>query len=244
MASESGLPERPVPTTTRESSDGSETEPLLARPGDAGLFGRANIVRETFIGIGIIIPEIGVLMLCCSVWAQIASHPINFFSGHPTAMSIAIFILTQSTLFQQRFAADDLGWKLRGQHVHASLNLVAFMALVTGFTIVEVTKARLNESHPPSTHTVFGLSTLVLLLVQYLFGVTMWMTPSLYGGEARARALYKYHRFGGYFILVMILATAVTATLTGYNKYVLRINVWVVSGGAFLIAIGVFSTLR
>lgn len=118
------------------------------------------------------------------------------------------------------------------------------MALATGFTIVEITVARMKGSHFPSTHAICGLLTLILLVVQYVVGFTMWMTPSLYGGDARAKSLYKYHRYSGYFILLMLLVTAVTATLTGYNKAVLGVGSWVTSLGALLIAIGVFSRIQ
>lgn len=69
----------------------------------------------------------------------------------------------------------------------------------------------------------------------------MWLTPSLYGGEARAKSLYKYHRYSGYFILLMILATAVTAIfLMEYNGA----KFWVAGLGAFLIVFGVFPRIQ
>jgi hypothetical protein len=200
-------------------------------------------VRGPFVGTGII-AEIGVLILCCDIWAHIASHPVIFFSGHPISMSIAIFTLTQSILFLQPIAPENLGRKRRGQYVHAALNLVTFIAIVIGFAIIEVNKISSNGRHFHSTHALLGVSTLLLLIMQYVVGFTMWMTPSLYGGEARAKSLYKYHRYSGYFILLMILATAVTATLTGYNQYVLGVGLWVASLGAFLIAIGVFPRIQ
>lgn len=244
MASTAGLPERPLAS---ESTYRPETEPLLGIPGN-GVLERANIVRKTVPFIGTltgIIAEIGVLVLCCEIWARIASIPVVFFSGHPIAMSTAIFILTQSILFQQPITSENLDKKRRGQYVHAALNLVAFIAIVTGFTIVEVSKVQENRSHfPPSPHAAFGASTLLLLIVQYIIGFTMWMTPSLYGGEARAKSLYKYHRFSGYFILLMLLMTAVTAALTGYNKYVLGVRDWVASLGSFLVVIGLFSRVQ
>jgi hypothetical protein len=240
MASASNLPQLPPP---RESSYRSETEPLLGRLGDAVLSERTSLVRGLFSKTGIL-AEIGVLILCCDIWARIASTPVIFFSGHPIAMSTAIFILTQSILFQQPIAPEDLDRKRRGQYVHAALSFVAFMALVTGFTIVEITVARMKGAHFPSPHAICGLLTLLLIVAQYVVGFTMWMTPSLYGGEARAKSLYKYHRYSGYFILLMILATAVTATLTGYNRAVLGAESWVVSLGALLIAIGVFPRIQ
>lgn len=191
-----------------------------------------------------ILAEIGVLILCGNIWAHIASGPVIFFSGHPIAMSTAVFILTQSVLFQQPIAAEDVDRKRRGQYIHAALNLAAFVALVTGFTIVEITVAQMNGSHFPSTHAICGLLTLIVLVVQYIVGFTMWMTPWLYGGDARAKSLYKYHRYSGYVILLMILTTAVTATFTGYNQAVLGVKSWVTGLAALLVAIGVLSRIQ
>lgn len=191
-----------------------------------------------------ILAEVGIIILCGNIWAHIASGPVIFFSGHPIAMSTAIFILTQSVLFQQPITAADPERKRRGQYVHAALNLAAFMALVTGFTIVEIEVARMKGAHFPSTHAVCGLLTLIVLVVQYVVGFTMWMTPWLYGGDARAKSLYKYHRYSGYLILLMILATAVTATLTGYNQAVLGVGSWVTSLAALLVAIGVLLRIQ
>lgn len=240
MASATGLSQQPL---ARESCPRSEEEPLLERPGDAVVPERAGIVRGLFTKTGIL-AEAGVLVLCCSIWAGVASSDVVFFSGHLIAMSTAIFILTQSVLVQQPITSEDLDGKRRGQYLHAALNLAAFMALVTGFTTVEISVAQMKGSHFPSTHSIFGLLTLLTLVVQYVVGFTMWMTPSLYGGSDRAKSLYRYHRYGGYFILLMLLSTAITATLTGYNKGVLGIQTWIVGLGALLVVIGVFARIQ
>lgn len=240
MTSITSLSQQPL---ARESLSRSEAEPLLERHGDAVVPERAGIVRGLFTKTGLL-SEAGVLVLCGSIWTGIASSPVVFFSGHPIAMSTAIFILTQSVLVQQPITSEDLDGKRRGQYIHAALNLAAFIALITGFTIVEISVAQMKGSHFPSTHSVFGLLTLLSLVVQYIVGFTMWMTPSVYGGADRAKSLYRYHRYGGYFILLMILTTAITATLTGYNRGVLGIQTWVVGLGAVLVVIGVFARIQ
>ncbi|CEJ91342.1 hypothetical protein VHEMI07060 [[Torrubiella] hemipterigena] len=237
MASSSNLPEQ---SQIFEPNHESERQPLLGRPDFSE---RADILRYLFAKTGII-AEIGVLILCTTIWAHIFSIPFAFFSGHPLAMSIAIFILTQSVLVQQPITPEDGDSKRRGQQIHAALNLFAFLALVIGFTIVEVTVAQLQSDHFPSTHSICGGLTLLVLTAQYVVGFTMWMTPSLYGGEDRAKSLYKYHRYLGYLILVMLLTTVFTATLTGYNTAVLGIPSWVAVFAAVLIVVGVFPRIQ
>lgn len=232
-----GLSEQP---STLESNYRPETEPLLGRP---ALSDRADALRYLFTKTGIF-AEIGVLILCGNIWARVFSAPFILFSGHPLAMSIAIFILTQSILVQQPITHEDSETKRRGQYIHAALNLAAFLALVTGFTIVEVSVAQMKTQHFPSTHAVFGLVTLISLVVQYIVGFTMWWTPSLFGGEDQAKSLYKYHRYAGYLILVLLLSTAITATLTGYNQYVLGVPTLAVVVGAVLVVGGVVPRIQ
>jgi cytochrome b-561 len=157
-------------------------------------------------------------------WAAVFTKPLILFSGHPLAQSTGILILVQSILsLQPTHSAEQ---KRVGQIVHASLNLFAFLVFVTGVTIIEYNKVASNGPHFHSVHGYLGVITSIILLVQYLVGFTMWATPKLYGGEARAKAVWKYHRFSGYFVLLLLLATACSATETDYNKNVLKVKLW------------------
>ncbi|KID97127.1 Cytochrome b561, eukaryote, partial [Metarhizium majus ARSEF 297] len=240
MASATGLPERPP---ARESIVVSETEPLLGKPGDAVLPTGASIMRTFVIGTGIL-AQLGVVVLCADIWAHVFCSPIIFFSGHPIAMSAAVFTLTQSVLVQQPISSDTPHQKRVGQYVHAALNLFAFAAIVTGFTIIEVNKFRSNGPHFHSAHAYLGVFTLVVLAGQYVVGLTMWATPRLYGGEERAKSLYKYHRYVGYFILLMLLATVVAATETDYVRSVLGVNFWTVLAASLFVVMGVFPRIQ
>ncbi|KID91663.1 Cytochrome b561, eukaryote [Metarhizium guizhouense ARSEF 977] len=240
MASATGLPERPP---ARESIVVSETEPLLGKPGDAVLPTGASIMRTFVIGTGTL-AQLGVVVLCADIWAHVFCSPIIFFSGHPIAMSAAVFTLTQSVLVQQPISSDTPHQKRVGQYVHAALNLFAFAAIVTGFTIIEINKFRSNGPHFHSAHAYLGVFTLVVLAGQYVVGLTMWATPRLYGGEERAKSMYKYHRYVGYFILLMLLATVVAATETDYVRSVLGVNFWTVLAASLFVIMGVFPRIQ
>ncbi|KAG8420151.1 hypothetical protein J3459_011335 [Metarhizium acridum] len=69
-------------------------------------------------------------------------------------------------------------------------------------------------------------------------------TPRLYGGEERAKSLYKYHRYVGYFILLMLLATVVAATETDYVRSVLGVNFWTVLVASVFVVMGVFPRIQ
>ena len=52
----------------------------------------------------------------------------------------------------------------------------------------------------------------------------MWLFPGVLGGEDKAKALWKYHRYGGYLLLVLVLVTIGAAADTDYSKGVLKIK--------------------
>lgn len=72
----------------------------------------------------------------------------------------------------------------------------------------------------------------------------MWLTPRLYGGVDKAKKLYKYHRFSGYIVLVLLLTAVCTAMETDYVVNVLGISVWGVVLASVVVVIGVFPRIQ
>jgi cytochrome b-561 len=222
MASAAGVPERFPPL---EDVGARETEPLLGRPGDAAQEDGVPMIRNLVLGTGIV-AQLGVVLLTILIWASVLSKPLILFSAHPLLQSLAVLTLAQSVLsLQPTHTADQ---KRVGQRVHAILNLVAFLILVAGVTIIEYNKFSNNGAHFHSVHGYLGIITSIVLLLQYGVGFTMWTTPSLYGGVDNAKAVWKYHRWSGYTVFVLLLATVTSAAETPYNKNVLKLKLWAV----------------
>jgi cytochrome b-561 len=176
------------------------------------------------------------------IWVGVFTSPLALVSGHPLAQSIGVAILVQSVLaLQPTYTSEQ---KRIGQRIHASLNLLAFLALSAGVIIIEVNKVQGNMPHFHSVHGYLGVIASLMLLLQYLVGFTMWATPKLYGGEESAKKLYKYHRYSGYFMLVMLLATVISATQTTYNVGVLKIKFWAALLLSVLILLGIFPRIQ
>lgn len=64
--------------------------------------------------------------------------------------------------------------------------------------------------------------------------------PRVWGGEARAKSMWKYHRWVGYLALTTLLLTVAAAAETDYSKTVLRLRLWTVLVAEGLIVVGVF----
>ena len=59
-----------------------------------------------------------------------------------------------------------------------------------------------------SLHGKLGLFVFVYLFIQLLFGITIALTPTLYGSIDKAKSLWKYHRILGYVLLLLVWFTS------------------------------------
>lgn len=193
------------------------------------------------IGTGIL-AQFGVGILILWTWVAVLRNPVILFSGHPLAQTFGILALVQAILIVQPTHTGVQ--KRNGRILHGSLNLVSFLAFVTGVTIIEYNKFSSGGAHFHSVHGYLGVITSIIIALQYLVGFTMWLVPAVYGGEGNAKKLYKYHRFSGYFILVLLMATVISATKTDYNINVLGLQLWGSVIVAILILAGVFPRIQ
>ncbi|KAI1201895.1 eukaryotic cytochrome b561-domain-containing protein [Nemania serpens] len=240
MASATGIPQyNPIdPDTDGQAGD---TEPLLGRPGDASQGNDAPIIKNLVLGTGVL-AEGGALLLVASTWASVFLSPLILFSVHPLAQSLGVLVLVQSILILQ--PTHTGAQKQVGQKIHAGLNLLAFVIFLVGVVVIEVNKFRANGPHFHSVHGYLGVITSIWILIQYFVGFTMFGVPALYGGEANAKKIWKYHRTSGYVLLLLILATVTSAVETDYNKNVLGLKLWALIIISILIIFGVYPRVK
>ncbi|KAI1506605.1 eukaryotic cytochrome b561-domain-containing protein [Biscogniauxia marginata] len=239
MASATGIPQQ---TPIDPDLDGlRDTEPLLGRPGDASQRDDAPIVKNLIIGTGVV-AEIAGLLLFASVWAAVFLNPLILFSVHPLAQSAGVLVLIQSILILQPTHTGSQ--KQVGQKVHAALNLLSFAIFLVGVVSIEVNKFKYNGPHFHSVHGYLGVIASIWILVQYLVGFTMFAVPKLYGGEANAKKIWKYHRISGYVLVLLLLATVTSAAKTDYNDNVLGLKLWALILISVLIIVGIFPRIK
>ncbi|KAL2015970.1 hypothetical protein VTK56DRAFT_4483 [Thermocarpiscus australiensis] len=216
----------------------SESEPLLGRPGDATQKSDAPLARNLWLGTGWL-AQIGAVLLVAVIWAGVFAHPLlPLVSPHPLLQSLGVFTVLQAVLLLQPTTTPET--KARGRRGHAALHALSLLLFLAGTTLIETNKSVNRMPHLHSAHAYLGLTTATLLLLQYLFGLTIWAVPAVWGGVDRAKALWKYHRWAGYAVLLLLLATVASATATDYNRAVLGIRLWSVLLAEVLIVAGVF----
>ncbi|KAI0837372.1 eukaryotic cytochrome b561-domain-containing protein [Hypoxylon sp. FL0890] len=242
MASATGIPQHPPINPDDGGQQGDDLEPLLGRPGDASQRDDAPIIKNLIIGTGVIAEAAGVLLVA-SVWAAVfLNGPLILFSVHPLAQSVGILVLIQSILVLQ--PTHTGAQKQVGQKVHAGLNFLAFVIFAIGVVSIEVNKFINNGVHFHSVHGFLGVIAAFWLLAQYVIGFTMFGVPKLYGGEANAKKIWKYHRMSGYVLLLFLAATVISATQTDYNLDVLGIKLWATVIIFVLLIVGVFPRIK
>jgi hypothetical protein len=168
--------------------------------------------------------------------------PLILFSVHPLAQSLGVLVLLQSILVLQ--PTHTGAQKQVGQKIHAGLNLLAFAIFVVGIVVIEVNKFKSNGPHFHSAHGYLGVITSIWILIQYFVGFTMFGTPALYGGEANAKKIWKYHRISGYGLLLSMMATVTSAVETDYNKNVLGLKLWAMVVIFVIMILGVYPRIK
>lgn len=181
-------------------------------------------------------------MLVSSVWANVFMNPLILFSAHPLLNSAGLLAVTEAVIILQ--PTHTATQKNQGAIVHATFNSFAVDAFIAGLVIIEVNKFAHSGTHFESPHSILGLVTYIVLFTQATIGVTLYFFPGLYGSADKAKSLYKWHRAGGYVNLALLLATAIAATQTDYNKTTLGINVWAIAISVALILLGVVPRIK
>lgn len=156
--------------------------------------------------------------------------------------SSAVLLFIQGILIVQPTATAKQ--KKYGTYSHAAFNDVAILAAVAGLVVIEYNKIAHHGTHFVSPHAILGLITYILVVTQALVGITSYFTPALYGGVDQAKALYKYHRVGGYVTLLFMLATVCAATQTDFNVNVLEMQLWAVVVASLIIVVGVGARIK
>ncbi|KAL0063280.1 hypothetical protein AAF712_009775 [Marasmius tenuissimus] len=103
--------------------------------------------------------------------------------------------------------------------------------------ILDITSAACNLNQ------TLGILSMVWILMQVaLGGASVWFNGAAFGGGAKAKAVWKYHRLSGYLLFPLLL---LTVNLGGawshwgqrHISYTIRVLVYVISPAAVLTAV-------
>ncbi|CAG8886929.1 unnamed protein product [Penicillium egyptiacum] len=235
MASATGIPQD-HPATIESRDD----EPLLGRPGDVTQKPDETIYRNLFTGTASV-AQAGIWILAALVWQGILSQPLSLFTPHPLLGSSALLLQVQAALILQPTTTPQQ--KRTGTRIHYSFQLLSVVLFVSAFVIIEVNKG--SHPHFVSPHGILGLVTYIVIVLQAVVGVIQYFLPvRVLGSVDAGKRIYRYHRWSGYVLLLLEMATVVAATQTTYNVMAIHIPLWGVLVAVILILAGVGARIK
>ena len=180
--------------------------------------------------------------LAAIVWGAVFSNELMLFSAHPLLNSAAVLFFVQGILILQPTVTAKQ--KKQGTYTHSALNNVAVGSAIAGLVVIEYNKFDHDGEHFVSIHAILGLVVYIMIVLQYIVGATQFFAPGLYGGEANAKAIYKYHRVFGYLTLLLMLATVCAATQTDFNVNILGMQLWAIVVTSIIIVVGIVPRIK
>ncbi|KAF2115562.1 hypothetical protein BDV96DRAFT_493381 [Lophiotrema nucula] len=236
MASATGIPD------VNNLRGTGEDEPLLGRRGDASQQDGTSLLWNLYLGTAAV-AQAGIWVLAAIVWGSIFSHDLIFMSAHPLLNSAGLLLVVQAALVLQPTHTPEQ--KRAGTIAHAIFHFFGVSALTSGLVIIEINKARSgHRAEFASAHARLGLIFYILIYAQVFVGFTQYWVQSIYGGEEKAKKIWKYHRVGGYITATLGLATVCAATWTTYVVNVLSTQKWAVILASVITLVGVVPRIK
>ncbi|EKM55635.1 uncharacterized protein PHACADRAFT_256398 [Phanerochaete carnosa HHB-10118-sp] len=196
-----------------------------------------------------IVAMVSVATLLAVTWIITFASGTSFywFGWHPLLQSLSIAFFAYGILTLQPTAYPKT--KASGLTRHQLAMIVAgFPVAFLGYAAIFATKVINSRAHFTTWHGTFGLITFIFMVIQTILGGgSVWFNGRLFGGNPRAKLIWKYHRAVGYaaFSLCMItlhLGGAWSHWATENSWWIVRVLVYTFAPAAILAA--VFSRMR
>lgn len=235
MASATGMPAF-VPDMASE-----EATPLLGRPGPIKQPQNSPLPLNFVSGWAPLALLSAITFSILTIVSALSYHPFIPFLIHPIAQSLCLLFVTMSILVLQ--PTHTAAQKQKGQKAHAFLMMLSLISLLVGVSGIEYNKIISNGPHFHSPHGTMGVLAAACFLFQYIWGFTMLNVTSLYGGDAKAKAIWKHHRRAGYLLFLFMVGAIIAAGKTTFVEANMYSVVAPAVLGALMI-VGVLSRVR
>jgi hypothetical protein len=227
------VPASPPPITYSGLPDSSEYEALLQDPEAAMGLEEQQLKPEGRKGdlLAKYAALISVLVVLVTTWVVILSNDpksLGWFPLHPLLQSLSLSLFSYGILTLQPTSQPETKKAGLARHQVAIL-FFGFPAIILGASSMIYTKYTHRAPHFTSWHGRFGLVAVIWIVLQISVGAgSVWFGGTLFGGGAKAKAIYKYHRLSGYVLFSWLL---VTVHLAG------AWSIWMVDHTAFVTSV-------
>ncbi|KAI0064692.1 hypothetical protein BV25DRAFT_1800427 [Artomyces pyxidatus] len=193
-------------------------------------------------------------VLAVVTWISVLSNDpgsLGWFAFHPTLNTFAVVCFTLGILTLQPTSQPRT--KAVGLQRHQLVMFVGLPTILLGTLAIYVNKNLHDSAHFTTWHGIFGSLSLFWLLGQTVLGATsVWFGGAALGGGAKAKSVWKYHRYAcasipfialsGYVLLPLVLVTvnfggAWSNWMQGHSAYVVRLVAFTIAPLAILVAL-------
>ncbi|KIP09252.1 hypothetical protein PHLGIDRAFT_126414 [Phlebiopsis gigantea 11061_1 CR5-6] len=190
-----------------------------------------------------------VATLLVTTWIAVFASGASFywFAWHPLLQSAAVALFTYGILTLQ--PASYAKSKAAGLTRHQlAMAVTGFPVAFLGYAAMFFNKILASRAHFTTWHGTFGLITFILMTVQLILGGgSVWLNGALFGGNPKAKLVWKYHRAVGYltlffFMLTFHLGGAWSSWATEHTWWIARLLAFTLAPVGVLVA--VYSRIR
>ncbi|KAJ7168147.1 hypothetical protein C8R43DRAFT_983225 [Mycena crocata] len=172
---------------------------------------------------------------------------VGWFALHPLLQSLSLLMITYGVMTLQPTSQSKTKAAGLTRHQYAIL-FIAFPAIFAGTGAVVYNKYAHGAQHFKSWHGKLGITTMAWIVIQVLLGGgSVWFGGVAFGGGAKAKAVWKYHRLSGYVLFALLMFTAhLGGAWSGWGKKYSPFGMRVIAYflGTFAAVVGVYIRLR
>jgi len=185
-----------------------EREVELASPKDPNMVLKPEGRAGDTMGFSLVVG--GAVVLVAVTWYTILSNDpksLGLFAYHPPLQTLAIALFATGILTLQPTSQPRT--KEAGLRRHQLIILGLALPCIAVGSIIIIWNKNIHEApHFTSWHGTFGIIAIVWMFIQMALGAgSVWFGGAAFGGGAKAKAIWKYHRLSGYLLLPFFLAT-------------------------------------
>ncbi|KAF8184946.1 hypothetical protein K438DRAFT_1837144 [Mycena galopus ATCC 62051] len=153
----------------------------------------------------------GAAVFTTVAWVTVlVNNPVDagWFAFHPPLQSLSILLLVYGIMTLQPTSQPKTKAAGLARHQYAIL-FAAFPIIFCGTFAIMYNKYVHGAVHFRSWHGKLGIVSMGWIFIQVLLGGgSVWFGGAAFGGGAKAKAIWKYHRLSGYVLFMLLMFTA------------------------------------
>ncbi|KAJ6606554.1 hypothetical protein DFH09DRAFT_11857 [Mycena vulgaris] len=200
--------------------------------------------------VGMYLALSGAALFMTVTWVIVlVNEPIKvgWFAFHPPLQSLSIFLFTYGILTLQPTSQAKTKAAGLARHQYAIL-FAGFPAIFLGTAAIMYNKWAHGSVHFKSWHGKLGITSMAWICIQVLLGGgSVWFGGAAFGGGAKAKAIWKYHRLSGYVLFALLIFTShLGGAWSGWGNKYSPLSMRIVAFGIALLACisGLYIRLR